>query len=95
VTEPALELTRNDGAGRYELRLAGEVVTLADFYERDGVVVIPHTETDPAHGGQGLAARLVRFALEDIAARGRKVEPACPYVAAFIAKNREYADLVA
>jgi predicted GNAT family acetyltransferase len=90
-----VDITRNDDAGRYELRLDGQRVGLADFYERDGVVVIPHTETLPAFGGQGLASQLIRFALDDIAARSKKVDPVCPFVAVFIRRNPAYADLLA
>jgi predicted GNAT family acetyltransferase len=85
-----IETSRNIEASRYELRLDGRRVSLADYYERGDVVVIPHTETLPAYGGRGLASKLVRFALEDISAQGKKVDPACPFVAAFIRENPEY-----
>jgi predicted GNAT family acetyltransferase len=92
---PGIELTKNAGAGRYELHLDGQLVSQVDYTEQGGVVVLPHTETDPAFGRRGLAAQLVRFALDDIAAAGLKVDPACPYVAAYIRKNQGYARLVA
>lgn len=79
---------------QYELRLDGRVASLASYFERDGVVVIPHTETSPVHRGQGLAGRLVRYALDDIRQRGLRVEPACPFVADVIARNPDYADLL-
>ena len=90
-----IEIVKNADASRYELRLDGSRVGLADYYERGAVVVIPHTETLPAYGGRGLATRLVRFVLDDIAATGKKVDPVCPFVAVFIRRNPEYADLVA
>jgi predicted GNAT family acetyltransferase len=90
-----VEITKNAAASRYELHLDGARIGLADFYERGNVVVIPHTETLPAYGGRGLASRLVRFALEDISAAGKKVDPVCPFVAVFIRRNPEYADLLA
>ena len=89
-----LEFSRDDEQGQYEARLAGQRVGLATFYLRDDVVVIPHTETDPAYGGRGYAGRLVRYALEDIRARGHRVDPACPFVATFIRRNPEFADLL-
>jgi predicted GNAT family acetyltransferase len=92
VTE--IELIKNTGADRYELHLDGHQVSLASYYERDNVVVLPHTETDPAYGGKGYAGQLVKFALDDIRAQERKVDPACPYVADYIAKHPEYADLL-
>jgi uncharacterized protein len=98
MTEPiadGVELSRNAGASRYELHLDGTRVGLADYFVRGEVVVIPHTETFPGYGGRGFATRLVRFALDDIAAAGRKVDPVCPFVAAFIRRNPEYASLLA
>jgi predicted GNAT family acetyltransferase len=90
-----LELLDNAGAGRYELHLDGQLVGLVD-YRRDGQdVVLPHTETSPGFGGRGLAGRLVGFALDDIRARGLHVVPACPFVADYIGKHPEYADLLA
>ena len=89
-----IRLSRDDDAGRYEIRLDGRRVGLADFFLRADVVVIPHTETSPEFGGRGLASQLVRYCLDDIRAQGLRVEPACPFVAAYIRKNPEYADLV-
>lgn len=90
-----LEFTRDDEASRYEARLAGRRIGLATFYQRGDVVVLPHTETEPAYGGRGYAGRLVRYALDDIRAQGKQVDPACPFVAHFIDRNPEYADLLA
>jgi predicted GNAT family acetyltransferase len=79
---------------RYEVYLDGAVIGRADYFRRDDYVVIPHTQIDPAHRGQGLGERMVRFALDDIRERGLKVKPACPFAAAYIAKHTEYADLL-
>jgi uncharacterized protein len=92
----AHEVTRNDDAGRYELRVEDELIGVADFRDDGDRVVFPHTEIDPARRGQGLGAVLVRAALDDVRTRGgtAKVVPACWYVADFIRDNPEYADLV-
>ena len=54
-----------------------------------------HTEVLPAFSGQGHAATLARGALDDARSRGLAVRPDCPYVASYIAKHEDYADLVA
>jgi len=87
-------IAKDSAGGRYEIFLDGRRVGLADFYQHGDVVVIPHTETLPAYGGRGLASRLVRYCLDDIRAQGLRVAPACPFVAAYIGKHPEYADLV-
>ncbi len=90
-----LRISKNEQAGRYEMHLDGRRVGLADYYRDADVVVVPHTETAPEVGGRGLASKLVRFSLDDIRSQGLRVRPACPFVAAFIQKNTEYADLLA
>jgi uncharacterized protein len=82
---------------RYELLLDGDVVGRADYHpgDDDRVLVFAHTLIEPEHRGQGLAALLVRGALDDVRTMGRLVVPRCWYVAAFIDENTEYRDLVA
>ena len=53
-----------------------------------------HTFTDTALRGKGLAAQVVRAALEVAKESKMKVIPTCSYVRAFIAKNDEYKELV-
>jgi predicted GNAT family acetyltransferase len=53
-----------------------------------------HTFTHPALRGKGLAAHVVRAALEFAKENNLKVNPTCSYVQAFIAKNDEYKKLV-
>ncbi|MEE4639304.1 MAG: GNAT family N-acetyltransferase [Wenzhouxiangella sp.] len=48
-----------------------------------------------AVGGRGIASRLTRHALEWARAQGLQVCPACPYVASWIRRHPDYADLVA
>jgi uncharacterized protein len=90
-----ITIVKNEAAERYEISLDGLRIGLADYFERGSVIVLPHTETMPAFGGRGFASQLIGFALNDIRAQGKLVDPACPFVADFIRKNPEYADLVA
>ena len=88
-------VTKNEDASRYELHVDGELAGIADYVERDGSVVFPHTEIDGARRGQGLGAVLVQAALDDVRPSGRTVVPSCWYVAQFIDENPAYADLLA
>jgi predicted GNAT family acetyltransferase len=80
---------------RYELRAADELVGFIDYRLRGEMIHLVHTEVLPAFNGQGHASTLARAALDDARARGLRVHPDCPYVAAYVAKHPEYADLVA
>lgn len=81
---------------RYEIRDDDEVIGLAQYRLPDDVHVdFVHTEVDDAYGGQGLASKLVAFALADVEAQGKRIIPHCPYVAAWLKKHPgKYDDLI-
>ena len=84
------------GAGhRYELLLDGERVGSADYRVSDGVMTIPHVETEPAHRGKDFAARLMASVLDDVRARQLTVQPTCSYAAAYMRCRPETHDLLA
>lgn len=72
---------RGDAEGRYTLLLDGEEIGELDYREADDRRVITHTGVRPAHGGQGLAAKLAQRALDDARADDVAVDPRCSYVA--------------
>ena len=80
---------------RYELRDGDDLIGLIAYRLGDGVITLVHTEVRDEYEGQGHAGRLARGALDDARSRGLKVVPSCPYVASYIEKHPEYADLVA
>lgn len=89
-----IEITDDDGAGRYEVRVSGALAGYADRVRRGDTLVLPHTVVDPAFRGRGLAAHLVRRALDDARSEGLSVTPSCSYVADFIARHPADLDLV-
>ena len=93
MTDP--EVRHDPVHHRYELFLDGALVGLADYREQGNAAVFTHTEVAPDHRGTGLAAVLVRGALDDARAHDRKVVPRCWYVADFIRDHPEYQDLLA
>jgi predicted GNAT family acetyltransferase len=90
-----MDVRRNDEASRYELIDDGRVVGIADYRIDGDTVVFPHTEVDTALRGRGLGAVLVKGALDDVRASGRRIVPLCWFVEQFVQTHREYADLVA
>jgi predicted GNAT family acetyltransferase len=89
------EVRDNPEASRYELRVDGELVGVADYYRTGTRLVFPHTEISPTFRGQGLGAVLVQAALDEARASGHSIVPQCWYVAEFVAEHPEYGDLVA
>jgi predicted GNAT family acetyltransferase len=68
---------------------------VADYRLAGGVMRITHTGVAPALRGQGIAAALVRAALEHARAAGLKVDPQCSYAAAYMRRHPETLDLLA
>ena len=91
----SLELTNDEAHHRYLGSVEGQVAAFAAYIPRGELVVLTHTETDPAFEGQGVASELVRWALDDVRARGLRVQAQCPFVQAYVARHAdEYGDLL-
>jgi len=93
--EPAVEIRQDAAAGRFHVVVDGVVAGFADYRDADGVREFPHTVVEPEYGGRGLAGRLVGTALDATRDEGLRIRPTCSYVAAYVDKHPEYADLVA
>ena len=89
------EARHNAEATRYELVSDGRVVSVAEYRMRGETFVFTHTETAEELRGNGLAGRLVEFALDDVRSRGGTVIPRCPFVRNFIEAHPQYGDLLA
>jgi predicted GNAT family acetyltransferase len=79
---------------RYELRIEGTVVGVANYIRSGDSVSITHTGVETALRGRGLAGVLIGFALEDARRSGLSVLPHCSFVSDYIDKHREYLELV-
>lgn len=66
----------------------GEQVGEVTFPETEaGVFDINHTFVDKSMQGKGIAAELVRRAIEEIKSRGGKIIASCSYAQKYIEKN--------
>lgn len=90
-----VEVVDNTAESRFEILVDGKVAGFADYRLLSDRVVFTHTEVRPEHEGQGLAGRLVEQALRTSRDTGLKVVPSCPYVARYIERHPEFADLLA
>ncbi|MFI7480852.1 GNAT family N-acetyltransferase [Kocuria sp. M1R5S2] len=93
-TDPAITVRNNPDHGRYEL-LDGDAVIGATYwipYDAAGRAqrIFYHTTVDDAYGGQGLASRLAREALDDTLAAGLEFVPVCPYIKKWLGKHPAY-----
>jgi hypothetical protein len=89
-----VSVSDNTEAERYEISQDGIPAGFIQYYARPGLIAIVHTEIDPRFEGQGLGGQLAQRVLDDARAKGLAVLPFCPFVNAYIAKHREYVELV-
>ncbi len=91
---PEIEVRDNPAESRYEAWLGDELAGFADYRPADGRLVFVHTEVLSAFAGRGIGNRLAAGALDATRARGLKVTPRCPFIAAYIRSHPEYRDMV-
>jgi predicted GNAT family acetyltransferase len=81
-----LQISHDTRAHRLSAQLEGQTAELE--YELDGeVMVITHTRVPPPIGGRGVAAELMRSALDLATANGWTVKPVCSYAVAYMKKH--------
>ena len=91
----SLELSPNPAAQRYEAKRGGHVIALIEYRDASSARSLTHTEVNPDLEGQGIGSQLVKFALEEIKSSGSSLVPICPFVATYVQRHREYAEVVA
>lgn len=79
---------------RYEVTVDGELAGFTQYHEVDGVHVFTHTEVFDGFEGMGVGSALAQGALDHVRARGRRLVALCPFIAAYLERHGEYADLV-
>jgi uncharacterized protein len=90
----AIAVAENPAEQRYEVRADGELAGFAQYRARGDQIAFTHTEVDDRFAGQGLAGKLIAFALGDARDRDLAVLPFCPFVRSYIRRHAEYVDLV-
>lgn len=79
---------------RYHFMVDDQRAGLATYHDVGQKRVVTHTEIDPSREGQGLGSAMVSALLDDLRASGLTVVPRCSFVAAYLGRHPEYADLL-
>ncbi len=88
------QVIHNKQAQRFEAQV-GSAMAVCEYRLHDGVATIHHTEVPDALNGQGVAGALVAAALSWARDSNFRVHPTCSYVAAYIQRHPDQADLLA
>ena len=90
----AFEIVHNAAEQRFEARIE-RWLCRCDYRLQEGVMLLVHTEVPPALEGRGIAAQLVRAALDHAVRQRLKVQPRCSYVRVYMRRHPETASLLA
>lgn len=85
-------VTDNPTASRFEARVDG-ALAVAEYRREGNRITFTHTEVPDEIEGRGVGSALARAALDRARAEGWEVVPLCPFIADFIGRNPEYAEL--
>lgn len=89
------QLIHDAQAHRYLLRIDGALVSAADYTINGDAISFTHTFTDPKRRGQGHAATVVGFAMDDVErTTSYRVVPMCWYVGQWFDEHPERAGLL-
>ncbi len=83
----------NIAESRYELTIDGQTA-FAAYALRDNLVTFTHTIVPKPLEGKGVASGLINGALADVRTSGRKILPLCSFVARYIERHPQEADLI-
>ena len=85
------KVTNNPGGQRYEAVVGQAAVAgYVEYQETSELVVLTHTEVDPAYEGRGIGSALARAALDDIRERRLKALVICPFIIGWLRNHPEY-----
>lgn len=88
-----IDVQHNAAASRFEASVDGQLsTTMYRVYGK--VMMLTHTGVPHSLRGRGIAAALVRAALDHARAHGLKVRPDCSYAEAYMQRHPETLDLL-
>lgn len=89
-----VEVRDNPSEHRFEIHDDGKLAGFARYVRRPGRIFFVHTEIDPAFEGRGLGSQLASAALDATRATGERIVPLCPFIASYVERHPEYAELI-
>jgi uncharacterized protein len=87
------DVRHNESESRYETTVDGKV-SVVEYHREGQRITFTHTIVDEALEGRGIAAAMVKHALDDARTQGWQVVAQCPYVTRYIERHPEYRDLL-
>lgn len=93
MLSPVNDVRNNETESRFECTVDGKV-SVIEYESSPGKIIFTHTEVPEELSGRGIAKDMVVAALKHARDKKLRVVPLCSYVATYIERHPEYADLV-
>lgn len=90
--EENLKVVHNPEQNRFEVELEGQIAKLDYLVDGDSIIMT-HVGVPYEFRGHGVAGVITKAGLEYAKAKSLRVIPMCSYVAAYIRRNPQYAEL--
>ena len=87
-------VTHIKNANRFEVLLENGQTAYLNYNEFNNSLNLSHTYVPKSFEGKGIAAAIVKFALDYARKNNLSIIPSCSYVAAYIERHPEHRDLV-
>jgi uncharacterized protein len=88
------DVVDNPAGNRFELVVDGHMA-VAQYRLSPELIIFTHTEVPKALAGRGVGSALASGALDLVRSKGLKVVAECEFIAGYLGKHPEYADLIA
>lgn len=91
------EFVHDSENNRYLLKIDDQIASVVEYNDNGNVRAFNRTFTPPTFRGKGLAAEIVKFAVDDVEAENAdlKIQPTCWYVEKWFEKNTDRQNLLA
>ncbi|ACB94454.1 GNAT family N-acetyltransferase [Beijerinckia indica] len=86
------EVVDNIARHRFEMKV-GEDVAFITYEQDNGRLILLHTEVPPSLGGRGIGSAMAQAILEDARRNGRPIVACCEFVASYVKRHPEYAEV--
>lgn len=88
-------LHMNEDKRRFELEVEGYVAFIEYILNKDNIIFLTHTEVPDELSGKGVGSELVFRTLSWIKEKEYTLAPLCPFVAAYLKRHPEWAEILA
>lgn len=94
MTGTETDIVERPEQNRFELAFEGGIAFAS--FRRDGDrLVVTHTEVPARFNGRGIGSRLAQGLFDNARRTGRKIVPACSFIADWARRHPDYQDVLA